>query len=695
MTGVFSAQPAKQEAAGLVIHKKSASDRVVALAGNPNVGKSTVFNALTGMRQHTGNWPGKTVMNAQGACNFGGKGYVMVDVPGCYSLSASSAEEEAARDFICYGQPDAVAVICDAACLERSLTLALQVIEAAPRVVVGVNLMDEAAKKGIRIDLEALSKRLGVPVVGLAARSGEGIDKLMEALEAVLEAPAQGPRSPVTYPGYAERALERLAPLAAKAAGRAPSPRRFALQLLEGGGTGKDPALAAALDEVCGQLEKEGITPEKLRDDLAESIVRAASDICGEVLRGQEGCDRRDRLLDRLFTSRLTGFPIMLLLLFGIFWLTLSGANIPSALLADGLFWLEGKMAAGLLAAGVPEAAVSLLIHGGYRVMAWVVSVMLPPMAIFFPLFTLLEDFGYLPRVAFNLDRCFKGCRACGKQSLTMCMGLGCNAAGVTGCRIIESPRERLIAIITNSFIPCNGRFPMILSLTSLFFASGLPGAAGPFIGAAMLVGVLLIGVGMTLLVSRILSATVLRGMPSSFTLELPPYRRPQVGKVIVRSVLDRTLKVLLRAVATAVPAGLLIWLLANVQANGATLLAAFTDFLEPLGRALGMDGVVLAGFLLGLPANEIVIPVIVMAYTAGSSLAEISGTALFDLLAGNGWTPVTAFSVILFSLMHWPCATTCLTIFKETRSVKWTLLSILIPTACGMAACFLVNLIF
>lgn len=439
-------------------------------------------------------------------------------------------------------------------------------------------------------------------------------------------------------------------------------------------------------------LEDRGISREQLHDDLASAFVRTAERVCkGVVFYPDEDCDKKDRKLDRIFTSRLTGFPIMLLGLLGIFWLTITGANYPSALLSRLLFGLEDRLALLFSLAGVPAVLTDVLLHGVYRVMAWVISVMLPPMAIFFPLFTLLEDFGYLPRVAFNLDRCFQSCSACGKQALTMCMGFGCNAAGVTGCRIIDSPRERLIAIITNNFVPCNGRFPTMLSIITLFLIGGAGGLTGSLLGACILVALIVLGVLMTFLVSRLLSATILKGVPSSFTLEMPPYRRPQILKVIVRSIVDRTLKVLGRAVISAAPAGLLIWVLANVPLSGqTTLLTALTGFLDPFARRLGMDGCILTGFLLGLPANEIVVPIIIMTYMARGSLLEVEGVQLMQLFTANGWTWITAVSTLLFSLMHWPCATTLLTIRKESGSLKWTLLSFLVPTVCGIILCFL-----
>ncbi|MBP3361617.1 MAG: ferrous iron transport protein B [Clostridia bacterium] len=682
--------------------KKDNSDAIMAaLAGNPNVGKSSVFNCLTGLNQHTGNWPGKTVANASGSCFRHDREFILVDIPGTYSLMAHSAEEEVARDFICYGGAEAVIVVCDATALERSLNLVLQTIEITKRVVVCVNLLDEAEKKGIKINLELLSRRLGVPVVGTSAKCGKGMDRLLESVEstAMGEAP-EGCR--VRYLAPIEAAAEKLENVLLGKI-KALNPRWAALRLLENDSgtvsgiysyTGLDPdspELADALKEANKSLLDAGITPERLKDNIASCLILNAEDIInGAVEFDNPDYGRRDRKIDRLLTGRLTGVPLMLLLLGLVLWLTITGANYPSALLSDLLFFIEDKLVALCGYAGIPEAVYAPVIFGVYRVLAWVVSVMLPPMAIFFPLFTLLEDLGYLPRVAFNLDKAFKKCCSCGKQALTMCMGFGCNAAGIIGCRIIDSPRERLIAVITNSFVPCNGRFPLLISVTSMFLISGT-GVAGSAAGALILTFFILLGILMTFAVSRLLSVSLLKGKPSSFTLELPPYRRPDIGRIIVRSVLDRTLYVLGRAVTVAAPAGLIIWLLANLTADGIPLLKHLSAFLDPAGRLMGLDGVILLAFILGFPANELVIPLIIMMYMSNGTLAELDSlTAMKELFVQNGWTWITAVSVMLFSLFHWPCSTTMLTIKKETGSMGWTLLSFAIPTAAGIIICIL-----
>lgn len=596
-----------------------AGERIVALAGNPNVGKSTVFNALTGMRQHTGNWAGKTVGCACGRCRSAREQYLLVDLPGTYSLQPHSAEEAVACDFVRGGKADAVVVVCDATCLERTLVLALQMHSVTPNTIVCVNLLDEAQHKRIHIDLPALQAQLGMPVVGVTARKKKTLRALLDALDAVMAAPQPRP---------------------------------------DGAPEAGDPA-----------------------DD-----VRRAEVICHAAVRRETPeYAARDRRLDRLLTSRATGYPIMLLGLAAVLWLTIAGANAPSEWLAHFFGWAQGRFSAMLIFLHAPPWLQGLLVDGMFRTLAWVVAVMLPPMAIFFPLFTLLEDAGYLPRVAYNLDRPFQACRACGKQALTMCMGLGCNAAGVVGCRIIDSERERLLAVLTNSLMPCNGRFPALIALMTMFFS-----LSGSTLAAALLLtAALVLCVGLTFGATWLLSVTVLRGKPSAFALELPPYRAPQVGQVLVRSVFDRTLFVLGRAAAVAAPAGMVLWALANVHPGGVSLLTRCAAALDPLGQAMGMDGVLLLAFVLGFPANEIVLPIAVMGYLAQGSLSDALGLAqMHALLTANGWTWTTAVSAVLFFLLHWPCSTTLWTIRRETGSAKWTLLAALLPTALGMALC-------
>ncbi len=694
-----------EENSKLKVEKRDPSDRVIALAGNPNTGKSTVFNALTGLKQHTGNWPGKTVENAQGYYNFQDQGYILVDVPGSYSLIARSAEEEVARDFICFGDPDVVVIVSDATSIIRNMNLVLQVIESGKKVIVCANLMDEANKRNIDLNLTLLSERLRVPVIGTAARSKQGLEDLQKAIQEAFNAD-QIPLD-IVYPDFVEEGIKILQPLVKRQDIKQLDSRWLAARILDGDKSFKNSLQDYLNYDLTGKEQiKEGLaqyrkylascgkTENDVKDAIVESFIQYSILVTDDVVTEPDlPSDRRDRKLDKLFTSKATGFPIMLLILLLVFWITITGANFPSELLANLLFGFEDVLAKAAVAIGTPPFLIDMLIHGVYNVLAWVISVMLPPMAIFFPMFTLLEDFGYLPRVAFNLDKVFKSCQACGKQALTMCMGFGCNAAGVTGARIIDSPRERLIAIITNNFSPCNGRFPVLISVISIFLLGGTIGPLKSFLGALVLVLVLVFGIGMTFLSSKILSMTALKGVPSSFTLELPPYRKPQIGRVIVRSLFDRTIKVLGRAVTTAAPAGLIIWLLNNNSYGGSTLLTHLTNALSPIGHAMGMDGAILTGFILGLPANEIVMPIIIMIYLAqGTGLVELEGAALANLLVDNGWTWVTAISVLLFTVMHWPCGTTLLTIHKETQSWKWTFISFLVPTLSGIIICTLFN---
>lgn len=655
----------------LNIIKKNPKDVIVALAGNPNVGKSTLFNAITGMRQHTGNWPGKTVSNAEGRKEYKGREYIFVDLPGCYSLMADSEDERAAEEFICSSIPDVVAVVCGASCLQRGLSLVLQIIEITENVVLCVNLMDEAKNKGIAIDCGKLSYKLGIPVIPMSSGRKEGIETFLEAVEKIA---ADGGRIKYSI-DYGEKI--------ATAVSLSPRKGRKAIKAISEYDI-SDPGVV--------YLEKEGIDKNKASDIITEALTSSAAELASDtVIFKKKEANSFDRKMDRIFTGKLTAFPVMAVLLALVFWLTVSGANVPSEMLSNFLFGLEDDIMKLINSIGIDGKFADFIVNGVYKVPAWVVSVMLPPMAIFFPLFTILEDSGYLPRVAFNLDRCFKKCRACGKQSLTMCMGFGCNAAGVTGCRIINSERERLVAIITNSFVPCNGRFPTLIAVITMFFAFASAGSS--ILSSAILSAAVIFGIGVSFIASAVLTKTVLKGAPSSFVLELPPYRKPKVGEIIVRSIFDRTIFVLGRALCSAVPAGALIWLMANINIGDTTPLAVVSGFLDPIGRFMGLDGVILTAFILGFPANEIVVPIMIMAYTNSAVMQEASSLIqLKELLVANGWTWVTAVCMIVFCLMHWPCATTLMTVKKETGSTKWTMAAFFVPTIAGFLICSVIS---
>lgn len=679
------------------------NNRIIALAGNPNVGKSTVFNALTGLHQHTGNWPGKTVSNASGYFTFNNLTYKIYDLPGIYSILAHSEEEFVARDFICFGGSDVVVIVCDAGCLMRNLNLVLQVCEITDKVVVCVNLLDEAKKKKIDVDLNKLSDLLGVRVVGTSARSNVGLDELLSNIDLTFGESRKSKK--VRYNQYVEDAIKVISD-AIILDDSSINKRWVALNLLRDDGLLRDKIEEELMidlsDEKIDNSIKQArtllldgdITINEIDDVLTESINNEASLISSKVVSYlNEDYAKKDRRLDKILTKKSTGIPIMIILFAFIFWLTITGSNYPSMLLQSVLFKFENVLFNFFSYLHIPNFVNEALTHGVYRVLAWVVSVMLPPMALFFPLFTILEDIGYLPRIAFNVDGIFKKCKTCGKQALTMAMGFGCNAVGVSGCRIIDSPRERLIAILTNSFVPCNGRFPILISIITMFLVGVEGGFWNSLLGVLILMMVIGFGIFMTFVTSSVLSKTLLKGVPSSFTLELPPYRRPQYGKVIVRSIFDRTLFVLGRAITVAIPAGLVIWCLANININGGSLLSILSNVLDPLGKLLGMDGVILLAFILAFPANEIVIPIIIMSYMSTGNLVDISNlSTLREVLVSNGWTWVTAVSVMLFSLMHWPCSTTCLTVKKETSSIKWTILSIVIPTFCGVVICLIFN---
>lgn len=577
----------------------------VALAGNPNVGKSTLFNGLTGLRQHTGNWPGKTVGVATGYARQAKTAFQLIDLPGTYTLSGGGEDERIAAAFIASNKADCTVVVCDGCCLERSLILALQILMLTDNVVVCVNLIDEAQRRGIRVDAHRLEEHLGATVVLTNAGKKEGLDNLLEAVEKQV---AIGTR-PI---------------------------RNFG-----------DPVMDAE------RIAKE----------------------CTDIEKRTSNC--KEEKLERLLVSRRFGIPVMFGFLFVIIWLTVWGANYPSQLL--GALLDRGYTAFIWLLTPLPSWLRGILADGMYATAARVISVMLPPMAIFFPLFTILEDVGYLPRMAFLLDGKMRCCGGCGKQALTMCMGLGCNAVGVTGCRIMESPRQRLLGILTNAMIPCNGRFPTLIALAGLYFS----GAAA----ALCVAGCVVLGILGAMAATGTLSKTVYRHKESIFLMEMPPFRKPRIGQILIRSLLDRTLHISLRALKVAAPAGAVLWMIANTNLMGWAV-----GVLDPVGFLLGMNGAILLAFVFSFPANELFIPVVLMALSGAQTLQGVAGMGEEALRACFTWQ--TAVCAMVFVVFHWPCATTLMTVYKETGSKKETAVAFFLPTAVGILLCMMLSFV-
>lgn len=599
----------------------------VLLMGNPNVGKSTVFNEITGMHQHTGNWTGKTVDSAIGKYYYKYNNYELIDLPGTYSLIASSKEEEVAGNYLLNENYDCVVIVIDATLLQRNLMLFYQIFDITSKVVVLLNLCDEAKKRNIEIDKNILQNLLGVPVIKATARSGKGINELLEEIHLVV--------------------------------------------------TNEE-----------DYYTKRNVNIDKIDTD---NILEKAQFVSSKAIKTiPSKKEKRDEILDKILLGKYTSIPIMLLIFGLILFITIRLSNYPSEFLSDIFSKFEVFLSNKMTDSGISPILISLLVDGMLKVLLWVIAVMLPPIVIFFPLFSLLEDFGILPRFAFNLDSPFEKCNACGKQALTTCMGLGCNAIGVTGARIIDSKRERNIAIITNSLTPCNGRFPFLIAVISIFLAKN------SITASLILLSFIVLSVIVTMICSKILSKTALKGKSGSLIFELPKYRVPDFKNVIKSTFRDKILFVLLRAVIVSIPAGLIIWALANIDVNGISLLNILSVKLDAFGKIIGLDGVMLVAFILGLPANEIVLPIALMAYLSTNVMSDYSSIeSLSAILVSNGWTIKTAICACVFSMFHFPCATTLLTIGKETKSIKYTLLSIITPLLSGIIICTVINALF
>lgn len=679
------------------------------------------------MHQHTGNWTGKTVANATGKTIIKEKEFIFVDIPGTYSIMSNSEEEEIARDYICFGNPDVTVIVVDSTCLERNLNLVFQIMEITDNIILCVNLLDEAKKKKIKINLKKLEQLLGVPVVGTTARDKRTLEKLKDTIYKVCTGEIVPCPNVVKYNPKIE---ENINLLEEKLLKNCDTEYRsvttivndekiseklykwISLKLIDGevkilnsiknhlNIDLENENIKSCLANVKQNLLEENITTNNFKDKIVADIMKRAEDVSKEVCTFEnKDYSSRDRKIDKILTSKKFGIPIMILFLGIIFWLTIVGANYPSKALFGIFNWIQDKLVIFANYVHSPEWLSNMLINGVYQTLTWIIAVMLPPMAIFFPLFTILEDLGYLPRIAFNMDGFFKKACCSGKQMITMCMGFGCNACGVTGCRIIDSPRERLIAILTNNLVPCNGRFPFLISIATIFIAGAYASSNGflsSILSTIAVIVVIIFGIFLILIISKILSNTILKGMPSSMVLELPPYRKPQFGKILVRSIFDRTLFVLGRAISVAAPAGLVIWILANVGINGVSLLSIIANFLDPFAKLMGLDGYILTAFILGMPANEIVLPIILMCYLKGGALVNIEDTVqIGQILIQNGWNMLTAMNVMLFTVLHFPCTTTLLTIKKETGSWKWSGLAFVIPTVCGVFLCMCTTFVY
>lgn len=667
-------------------------DKLILLSGNPNVGKTTIFNLLTGLHQHTGNWTGKTVSTQIGRIKKDKK-YVIVDLPGTYSLLSMSEEEIVARDAILFDKIYKNVIVVDSCLLERNLNLVLQILEINKNVIICLNLIDEMKENNIEINVQKLKEILKVPIVLCSGKKNIGIEELIESFEN-----KEISNLSLNYGEKVENLIEEFIPLIGLDAIYEINKRFIALKLLEG-----DKSIVTSIYDRYGIniLSKEVndflryVNFEEIRKIISTKINDECLRITQEVVKyNNQDINRKSRKIDKILTSKYFGIPLSIVMLFIIFYITITLANYPSELLEMGFNFIEDNVFKLSLLLKIPNFIYEPIIFGIFKIIGCVISVMLPPMAIFFALFSIGEESGFLPRIAFNYDKVFKCCGCHGKQALTMCMGFGCNACGVVGSRIIDSPRDKIIAILTNNFIPCNGRFPLIISIITMFFVNKNSSLSN-IKASLILLSLIFFSIFISLIVSKILSKTLLKGVPSHFTLELPSFRKPNIVNVIKRSFIDKTLFVLNRAIKIALPAGLIIWLFANININDLSILSIISNFINPFAILIGLDGIILLAFILALPANEIVLPIILMGYLNKGLISEINSLiTLKTILVDNGWNIIRALSVCLFSLMHFPCATTLLTIKKEIGS-KWMIYSFIIPLFTGIILLLILNTLF
>ena len=658
----------------------------VVLLGNPNVGKTSIFNALTKSNEHTGNWTGKTVDFANKKYTYNKQIYNLIDLPGTYSLYSYSKEEEVTRDYIYFEKYDTILIVIDSTLLERNMNLVLETLEINKNAILCLNLIDLANKKGINIDTKKLEKELGIPVIKVCSNNKKDITRLKKVIEKNINKKS----NPYTlqYSKEINKCIRKI--------NKEIDNKELSKLLLQNNKNLNDiiykkynldkEKIENIISNCNLYLEKKDINYNEERLILINNTSNIiANNVCNSS-------NYKIPLLDKIFNSKLLGIPFLLLILLIILWITIIGSNYPSSLLFNLLFKFNNYLSNFLITINTPAIIHNIIINGILKTLFWVISVMLPPMIIFFPLFAILEESGILPRIAFNTDKIFKNCNCHGKQSLTMCMGLGCNVCGVNACRIIDSKKERLIAIITNSFIPCNGRFPSLITIITMFLVTG--SLVNIKVGIILALFLILSFV-ITLLISKLLSKTLLKGYSSSFILEMPSFKKTRLKKIIVDTFIEKIFVILKRAILITIPTGIIIWLLSNININYINILSYITNFLDPIAKIFNIDGTILFAILLSFPANEIIIPIILMSYLNGTSLMEYESIKeLKEIFVNNGWTIKTAISTLILIMFHFPCSNTLISIKKETNSIKWTIISFILPFIIGLLLCLIISII-